>query len=142
MDGWPASPADFFRDFVLKSRPVLFRGAAKQMKAFKLWTDEYLSSKYGKELVEVEEGKKEDRDLGMWAERFASFLRKYQGKVGCPPLPLLSSISLRLAVSTSRSSFDATLGDAAVPCTHLFASASEASPRHGQHQFAGPRFYR
>jgi len=80
MDGWPASPADFFKDFVQKSRPVLFRGAAKQMKAFKLWTDDYLSSKYGNELVEVEEGKKEYRDLGMWAEKFGSFLRKYQGK--------------------------------------------------------------
>ena len=34
---------------------------------------------------QVEEGKIENRDLGMWTESFADFLRKYQD----PPTPLL-----------------------------------------------------
>ena len=77
------------------------RAAAKDLKAYSLWTDQHMSSRFGKEWVEVEEGKKvahparqhttalslrcllwqENRDLGMWTESFGDFLRKYQGKV-------------------------------------------------------------
>jgi len=80
MDGFPKSPLEFFDDYIVPSKPVIFREAAKGLNGFKLWTDEYLARKYGKELVEVEEGKKEDRDMGMWTETFGDFLRKYQGK--------------------------------------------------------------
>jgi len=78
-DGFP-QPLEFFDKYVAPVRPVLFRGAAKEIKGYNLWTDEYMSSNFGKELVEVEEGKKEDRDLSMWSETFGDFLRKYQGK--------------------------------------------------------------
>lgn len=36
------SPEDFFKDYVFPGKPLLFRGAAKQMPAYSLWTDEYL----------------------------------------------------------------------------------------------------
>jgi lysine-specific demethylase 8 len=79
IDGFP-SPLEFYDKYIVGSKPVLMRGAAKGMKAFSLWTDEYLSSNFGKEWVEVEEGKKENRDLSMWTDSFGGFLRKYQGK--------------------------------------------------------------
>jgi lysine-specific demethylase 8 len=79
IDGFP-TPLDFFDKYVKASKPVLMRGAAKLLKAYSLWTDEYMSEKFGKAWVEVEEGKKENRDLGMWTETFGDFLRKYQGK--------------------------------------------------------------
>jgi len=78
-EGFP-TPLDFFDKYLSTSTPVLFRGAAKELESYTRWTDEYMSAKHGKEIVEVEEGKKEDRDLGMWNEPFADFLRKYQGK--------------------------------------------------------------
>ena len=71
---FPKSPLEFFDDYIVPSKPVIFREAAKGtqvdrtpslsfalligLNGFKLWTDEYLARKYGKELVEVEEGKK------------------------------------------------------------------------------------
>jgi len=79
IDGFP-SPEDFYDKYILPSKPVLMRGAAKDLKAYSLWTDQHMSSRFGKEWVEVEEGKKENRDLGMWTESFGDFLRKYQGK--------------------------------------------------------------
>ncbi len=35
-------PLHFFDNYVKKGKPVLFRGAAKNMLAYKLWSDEYL----------------------------------------------------------------------------------------------------
>ena len=35
-------PEVFFQNHVLPGKPLLFRGAAKQMPAYSLWTDEYL----------------------------------------------------------------------------------------------------
>lgn len=35
-------PRDFFYNYVLTSTPVIFRGAAKLSKGFKLWNDNYL----------------------------------------------------------------------------------------------------
>merc|ERR1712159_707696 len=74
------SPLEFYDEYIVKARPVLLRGAAKQLKAWKLWNDEYMTKAHGKDYVEVEEGKKENRDLGMWSETLGDFLRKYQGK--------------------------------------------------------------
>merc|ERR1712216_177457 len=79
IDGFP-SAHEFYNKYIQTSKPVLMRGAAKTLKAYKLWTDEHMSRTYGDAWVEVEEGKKENRDLGMWTERFSDFLRKYQGK--------------------------------------------------------------
>ena len=41
LDSVP-SPLEFFDKYVKEGKPVLFRGASKNMKAFKLWSDEYL----------------------------------------------------------------------------------------------------
>ena len=41
LDSVP-SPLEFFDKYVKEGKPVLFRGAGKNMKAFKLWSDEYL----------------------------------------------------------------------------------------------------
>ena len=35
-------PGDFFEKYVRNGRPLLMKGAAKNMEAFKLWTDDYL----------------------------------------------------------------------------------------------------
>ena len=35
-------PYDFFHSYVLRGKPVIFKGAAKSSKGFYLWTDEYL----------------------------------------------------------------------------------------------------
>ena len=32
----------FYDNYVLKSKPVIFKGAGKESNAFKLWTDNYL----------------------------------------------------------------------------------------------------
>ena len=35
-------PKEFYDNYVSLSQPVLFKGAAKNIPAYKLWTDEYL----------------------------------------------------------------------------------------------------
>ncbi|XP_032229614.2 uncharacterized protein LOC5505291 isoform X2 [Nematostella vectensis] len=55
------SPSEFYHNYVLASKPVIFRGAAKSSKGFNLWTDAYLRKKYGHEIVRVDYGKKENR---------------------------------------------------------------------------------
>ncbi|XP_077988721.1 bifunctional peptidase and (3S)-lysyl hydroxylase Jmjd7-like [Glandiceps talaboti] len=70
-------PFTFFRDYVQPGKPVLFRGAAKNMRAFHLWNDEYLRDRYGKLEVEVEEGKKENRSLSLFHMTLARFLDIY-----------------------------------------------------------------
>merc|ERR1711959_737078 len=51
------TPEEFFKQYVKPpksseyanvGKPVLWKGAAKKMPAFNLWTDEYLMSKHGK----------------------------------------------------------------------------------------------
>lgn len=32
----------FYNNYIVKSKPVIFKGAAKETDAFKLWTDDYL----------------------------------------------------------------------------------------------------
>jgi hypothetical protein len=36
------TPSLFYNNYVAKSKPVIFKGAAKESDAFKLWTDNYL----------------------------------------------------------------------------------------------------
>ena len=36
-------PADFYQKYVKGSKPVIFKGAAKGIPAYTLWTDKYLS---------------------------------------------------------------------------------------------------
>mmetsp|Transcript_35179 Transcript_35179/g.74867 ORF Transcript_35179/g.74867 Transcript_35179/m.74867 type:complete len:383 (+) Transcript_35179:89-1237(+) len=64
------TPQEFYTKFVRDKggqfgkigRPALFKGAAKQMPAYKLWTDDYLKQKHGKvKMDQVETEKKETR---------------------------------------------------------------------------------
>jgi hypothetical protein len=49
------TPDQFLREFVLKSRPVVLKGYAKDWKASSLWlTDDYFIKKIGKKRVKVE----------------------------------------------------------------------------------------
>ena len=54
-------PLEFFERFVQPHIPVVLKGAAKTMPAYRLWTDAYLKEKSGKERVAIEPGKKENR---------------------------------------------------------------------------------
>jgi len=63
-------PREFFFDYMEnrggpfegEGKPVLFRGAAKAMPAYQLWTDDYLREKHGKvKMDQVEPEKKETR---------------------------------------------------------------------------------
>jgi len=42
LDAFP-DPKTFFEKYLKIGKPVLFRGAAKKIPAFKLWTDKYLA---------------------------------------------------------------------------------------------------
>lgn len=48
------TPLEFWSNYVKISKPVVFRGAAKHSKAYKLWTDEYLKENYGDLEVRLE----------------------------------------------------------------------------------------
>ena len=52
------SPQEFWTKYVLPSKAVVLRGAAKHGKAFTLWTDEYVKEKFADLEVRLE-GKKE-----------------------------------------------------------------------------------
>ena len=41
LDALP-SPVEFFENYIVPGKPVVFKGAAKPMPAFKNWNDEYL----------------------------------------------------------------------------------------------------
>ncbi|EDO37253.1 predicted protein [Nematostella vectensis] len=74
----PPSPHEFFNNYVIPGKPLLFKGAAKALPAYKLWTDEYLSSKFGDLRMEVEEGKKENRSWGTFNFKLKEFINKYK----------------------------------------------------------------
>lgn len=87
---WP-SPAEFFENFVDKSRPILFKGLAKRSPAFKLWDDDYLRGHPGsnKELVYIEPEKKENRTKKGKVVTFKEFIDIYHNSSvymvnGCP----------------------------------------------------------
>ncbi|KAI8507973.1 hypothetical protein Bbelb_142130 [Branchiostoma belcheri] len=71
-------PRDFYHKYVKPGKPVVFKDAAKEMAAFKLWTDEYLSKNYGDMTVFVEEGKKENRSWPSYDVPFREFLSTYK----------------------------------------------------------------
>ena len=52
------SPEDFARKYVIPRKPIVFRNVVKDWPAFKLWSDEYLTEKYGDMELRLE-GKKE-----------------------------------------------------------------------------------
>lgn len=52
------SPEVFWEQYASRRKPVVFRGAANQWEAMRLWTDEYLSEHFGQLEVKLE-GKRE-----------------------------------------------------------------------------------
>ncbi|XP_071964354.1 bifunctional peptidase and (3S)-lysyl hydroxylase Jmjd7-like [Antedon mediterranea] len=73
-------PKQFYEDYVNKGKPLLMRGAASSMPAFRLWNDDFLKEKYGHLTVEVEEGKKENRSLGLWEMTLKEYIDQYNNK--------------------------------------------------------------
>jgi hypothetical protein len=56
------TPLEFWSNYVKISKPVVFRGAAKHSKAYKLWSDEYLKERYADLEVRLEsKGEKSGR---------------------------------------------------------------------------------
>lgn len=72
------SVEEFFQEYIKGSKPVVFKQMAHHIPAFKLWNDEYLKEKFGHIKVDIEEGKKENRSLGMWQWPFKKFLERYK----------------------------------------------------------------
>ncbi len=70
--------AEFFANYVSKSKPVVIRGGARALPAFSLWTDHYLAENFAHEEIDFEEGKKETRTGGGGRMTLASFLETYE----------------------------------------------------------------
>ena len=72
-------PIDFHERFVKPGKPVLFRGAARNSRAFRLWNDAYLAEKFGSLVMMSEHGKKENRSEGSSYVQLKTFLGRYNG---------------------------------------------------------------
>ena len=78
------SAETFYKEYVLKRRPVIIRNAAVDMPAFSKWTDEYLNSTFGHlelRLEEKVEGASNDRlpagKFGIGRDTLQNFLSGY-----------------------------------------------------------------
>ena len=77
------SAKEFAEKYVLPRKPIVLRGVVKQWPAFELWTDEYLSEKYGDMEMRIE-GKKEKQsgipkgDVCLGRDRLKTFLSEYK----------------------------------------------------------------
>lgn len=78
LDDFP-SPVDFYENYLTKSQPFVVKGILEkgEFPAYKLWTDKYLSDKYGSINVDVEGGKKEDRGANQYVMPMSKFLQIY-----------------------------------------------------------------
>ncbi|KAI0242746.1 Lysine-specific demethylase JMJ30 [Lamellibrachia satsuma] len=76
VDGF-LDPHTFYRDYVVASRPVVFKGAARGIPAYKLWTDTYLKEKFGKLVVRVETRLKETRPQNEDTMPLSAYLQRY-----------------------------------------------------------------
>ncbi|XP_062616630.1 lysine-specific demethylase 8-like [Saccostrea cucullata] len=76
------TPEDFYDMYVLPRIPVKFRQVldAHNMPAFSLWTDDYLHTTFGREIMYAEYGKKEDMDNSYRYYRLADFMYDYTFK--------------------------------------------------------------
>ena len=73
-------PTEFFSSYIIPGKPVLFKGVATRFPAYHKWTDEYFKSiPESKDfLVDVEEGKKENRKDGARTLPFSEFIDIYK----------------------------------------------------------------
>ena len=78
------SPQVFWDRYSSVRKPVVFRGAAKNFPAFRLWTDEYLKENYGNLEVKLEAKQEKHEvpvgDRGLGRDTIQSFLDTYQWK--------------------------------------------------------------
>ncbi|EDV26373.1 Lysine-specific demethylase 8 [Trichoplax sp. H2] len=72
------TPDIFYALYSKPGKPVVLRNAARAIPAFDLWTDEYLTEKFGKIKVLVEEGKKENRSKGNFMTSIRRFIKTYK----------------------------------------------------------------
>ena len=81
VDYFP-DPSVFFTNFVYNSKPLVIRGGAKISPAYSLWTDEYLLNFENgkKEIVVVEQAKKENRTLSPEEIPFTEFVQRYRNE--------------------------------------------------------------
>eukprot|EP00794_Sanderia_malayensis_P019469 gene19469-21392_t len=84
----------FFNEYVLPSRPIVFRGAAKKFKAYSLWTEDYLVKNYGDLEVKIEnklekEGYTPQGAKGIGRDTISEFIKTYhkEGKYIISELP-------------------------------------------------------
>ena len=103
------SPKDFAEKYVMKRKPIVLRGVAKEWPAFNLWTDEYLSEKYGNMEMRIE-GKREKQsgipagDVCLGRDRLKTFLSEYKSGankyvVSELPTPMWGEVKLPGCVS-------------------------------------------
>lgn len=74
------NPIDFYEQYNVPGKPVILKGAARDMPSFKLWSDSYMKEKYGSLNVAVEPGKKENRTrvaLDGSSMNFGEFIDRY-----------------------------------------------------------------
>lgn len=71
------APADFFANFVQRSRPLLVRGGARHMPLHQQ-SDAELAAAFGAETLTFEVGKREDRNSPGGNIRMDDFLRTYR----------------------------------------------------------------
>ncbi|XP_066914737.1 bifunctional peptidase and (3S)-lysyl hydroxylase Jmjd7-like [Clytia hemisphaerica] len=81
IDYWP-EPIDFFKEYVEKNRPVVFKGLAKRSPAYKLFTDEFLKDFPGSKEFQVsaEPHKKEIRKTQPLYMSFHDFVSRYHNE--------------------------------------------------------------
>eukprot|EP00795_Rhopilema_esculentum_P013699 gene13699-4609_t len=76
-------PEDFYNRYVKENRPLVFRGAARKSRAFKLWTEDFLIDSYGNLTVRLEAKFENNRILpegavSLGLDLLGNFLRNYQ----------------------------------------------------------------
>ncbi|EDO46650.1 predicted protein [Nematostella vectensis] len=78
FQGFP-SPQEFFTNFVIPAKPVLFSGGAKRYPAFERWNDNYFKSfrESNEFKIAIEHEKKENRSLPGEDIPFSSFVDRY-----------------------------------------------------------------
>eukprot|EP00794_Sanderia_malayensis_P019471 gene19471-21394_t len=84
----------FFNEYVLPSRPIVFRGAAKKFKAYSLWNEDYLVKNYGDLEVKIEnklekEGYTPQGAKGIGRDTIKEFIKTYhkEGKYIISEMP-------------------------------------------------------
>lgn len=73
-------PSVLYYHFVKSAQPLLMKNVLEEtmFPAFTKWTDEYLDTHYGQEIMRIEKGKKENRSRGVTKLHLSMFLHMYK----------------------------------------------------------------